>query len=76
VDSQRENTILNLVEQARLQSDALIVVGILPGGRIFHSCDPRLPLPDLHGALRDNLDFICESVAHHRARKTKERSRS
>ena len=72
MDSQREQAI-RLVEQARVQADALIVVGILPGGAAFHSADPRISIPDLHGALQDSVDFICERVAHNRARLAKER---
>jgi len=73
VDSQREQAILRLTEQARIQADALIVVGILPGGSVFHSCDPRIPIPDLHETLENSVDFICERVAHNRARLAKER---
>lgn len=65
----KEQEVLGLVEKARKLSDAFIVVGILPGGRIFYSCDDRMTLPDLHGALQDNVDFICASVARTRQAK-------
>jgi len=64
--SAKEQQILRLVETARKEADALIVVGIMPGDRIFYSCDDRVPMPDLHGTLRRNVDFICESVARTR----------
>lgn len=72
MDSPREKAILALVRSARKQSDAFIVVGILPGGRFFYDCDDRIPVPDLHGALVNNVDAICASVARVR----KERSQS
>jgi|GEM_PF-5455436 len=62
----KERTILGHVQQARRLSDAFIVVGILPGGRVFYDCDDRISLPDLHGVLLNNVDFICESVARTR----------
>jgi hypothetical protein len=74
MDDATRKAVLALVEQARIKADALIVVGILPGGAIVHSCDSRITIPDLHGALQDNVDFICQCVAHNRARAAKERS--
>ena len=58
----REQEVLRLVEQARLKSDAFIVVGLLPNHRFFYSCDPRITLPDLHGILVDHIDDVCDSV--------------
>lgn len=71
----REQAILSLVESARKQSDAIIVIGICAGDRIFYSVDERITIPDLHGILRRNVDFICESVAKYRARVAQERNR-
>ena len=70
--STKEQEILRLAEQARTKADAFIVVGIMPGGAIFQVSDPRITIPDLHGVLQDNVDFICECVSHARARKAKE----
>ena len=74
--SPREEAILTLVDSARKQADAFIVVGIMPGSgdadRIFYSVDERVSIPDLHGILQRNLDFICQSVSHFRARRAKE----
>ena len=70
--TEREKAILTPVESARKQSDAFIVVGIMPGDRIFYAVDDRVTIPDLHGILQHNLDFICQSVAHFRARRAKE----
>lgn len=66
--------ILDLARRARELADAFIVVGIMPGGEIFYDCDDRIPLPDLHGFLIGSIDFICESIARKRARKTEERT--
>lgn len=76
MSSSREQAVLSLLDSARKQSDALIVVAIAPQDRIFYSVDDRLTLPDLHETLERNLDFICESVARFRARRAKERRSS
>jgi hypothetical protein len=68
--STKEQEILRLAEQARAKADAFIVIGIMPGGSIFQTSDPRISIPDLHRALKESVDFICECVAH--ARKAKE----
>lgn len=72
----REQDVLKLVEQARLKSEAFIVVGFLPNHRFFYSCDPRIPIPDLHGVLQDHIDGVCDSVKDFRERLVNERSRS
>lgn len=69
----KEQAILKLIEDARKQSDAFIIVGILPGDRFFYSCDDRITLPDLHGELERSVDAICSSVSRTRARNAKER---
>jgi hypothetical protein len=73
VDKKKEEAILNLVMQARLRADAIIVVGIMPGGAVFFDCDKRITIPDLHGVLQDSTDFICQRVAVARAREINER---
>ncbi len=66
VDNRREQEILDLVKRARQKADAIIVVGILPGGRFFYDCNNRITLPDLHGALNEIGNLVCESVSRKR----------
>lgn len=73
MDNRSEKEILDLVERARTKSEAFIVVGILPGDRIFYSADPRIGIADPHGALQRNVDWICESVANTRRRAQEQR---
>lgn len=72
MNNRTERIILNHVAQARAQADAIIVVGIMPGGRFFFDCDNRITIPDLHGVLQDSIDRICENLAHVRAHQAKE----
>jgi hypothetical protein len=66
MDKQKQQAIVRDVQALRRKADALIVVGIMPGGDIFRSVDPRLTIPDLHRTLHDSVDFICECVARER----------
>ena len=72
MDNRKEQAALNYVTAARGLTDAIIVVGILPGGRFFDDCDTRITLPDLHGCLVENANAICESVSRARARQAKD----
>ena len=66
MDEKKKQSVLRKVEELRREADALVVVGIMPGGDIFRSVDPRLTVPDLHRALEESIDFICECVARER----------
>lgn len=72
MSSPREAAVLHLAEMARRQSDALIVLGVLPGGRFFYSVDDHLALPDLQCALEEIIDPLIASVSRARGRKAKE----
>ena len=73
MDERKQKAVLDLVRSARKQADAIIVVGICPGG-FFYDCDDRVTLPDLQGLLEANVRDICASVSHARARKAKQES--
>ncbi len=70
--SPRESAVLHLAEMARRQSDALVVLGVMPGGRFFYVVDDNLTLPDLHCTLREVVDPLVASVSRTRGRKAKE----
>ena len=71
-EPRQDTAILHLVEIARQKSDAFIVLGIMPGGRFFFSCDDKIALPDLQRAIEENTEAIIASVSRSRGRKAKE----
>lgn len=62
MDKNKQQSVAKDVEALRKKADALVVLGIMPGGDIFWSVDPRLTVPDLQRALRDSIDFTCQCV--------------
>lgn len=74
MDNRQEAECLRLADDLRRKSDAIVIVGFLPAGRMFWSVDERIALPDLHFLLRNAADDVCGSVSRTRGRAAKERS--
>lgn len=66
---QQERYVLNMIEKARRDTNAFIVIGVLPGDRFFYSVDDTVSVEDLQGILQRNLFEVCASVRRKRMAK-------